>query len=216
MRVIIMKKTKMKITKITPQKKRKNRYNIFVNDEFFEGLDENTVAIHTLYEGKILKEEELEKIRKTEIREKLHDRIINLISKFPKTEYELKNYIKRKGYSDAIAEEEIVRLKKYDLINDRKYAIRYIESNRKYSIRMLKKKLYKKGIDNKIIEEILKKPEIRKKEKEILKKNARKKLRKLKKKEDKKRKLFQYLARKGFDYDDIYNIIEKFLDSGEL
>lgn len=203
------------ITKITPQKKRKNRYNIYVNDEFFEGLDENTIAIHNLYEGKDLTKEKIEKIRQTEIKEKLNDRVINLISKFPKTEYELKNYIRKKGYSETIAEEEIERLKKYDLINDKKYAKRYVETNRKYSKRMLRKKLYKKGINNKIINKILDNPKIEKKEKKILKKNALKKWKRLKDKENKKKKLFQYLARKGFDFDDIYNTVEKFMENEE-
>ncbi len=206
---------KRKITKITPQKKRKNRYNLYINGEFFEGLDQNTVAIHKLYEGKILTEEEIEKIRETEVREKLHDRVINLISKFPKTEFELKRYIKRKGYSDEIAEKEIRRLKKYDLIDDKKYAKRYVESNRKYSKRMLRKKMFKKGIDRKIIDDVLNRPEIDKKEEKILLKVAKKKLNRLKKDEDKKRKLFQYLARKGFDFEDIYDIVDKLLEKEE-
>ena len=210
-----MNQMQMKITKITPQKKRKNRYNLYVNGEFFEGLDQNTVAIHKLYEGKILTDDEIEKIRETEIREKLHDRVINLISKFPKTEFELKRYIRRKGYSEEIAEEEVRRLKKYDLIDDQKYANRYVESNRKYSKRMLRKKLFEKGIDKNIINEVLNQPEVDKKEEEILLKTAKKKLKRLKKDNEKKRKLFQYLARKGFDFEDIYKIIDMFLEKEE-
>ena len=204
---------KMKITKIKKQKRRKNRYNLYVDGEFFEGVDENTVVKLNLYKGKVVEKGDLERIRKVEIEEKLHDKVLRLISRFPKTEKELKDYILKKGYSKEISQKEINRLKEYDLIDDDNYVENYVKSNRKYSIRMLKNKLYKKGVPGKIIEKHLSVEDIQKKELKILKKLAKKKFKRVDTlgEKEQKEKVFAYLARKGFNFDDINKIVKKIL-----
>jgi len=203
----------MKITKIKKQKRRKNRYNLYVDGEFFEGVDENTVVKLNLYKGKVVEKGDLERIRKVEIEEKLHDKVLRLISRFPKTEKELKDYILKKGYSKEISQKEINRLKEYDLIDDDNYVENYVKSNRKYSIRMLKNKLYKKGVPGKIIEKHLSVEDIQKKELKILKKLAKKKFKRVDTlgEKEQKEKVFAYLARKGFNFDDINKIVKKIL-----
>jgi len=203
----------MKITKIKKQKRRKNRYNLYVDGEFFEGVDENTVVKLNLYKGKVVEKGDLERIRKVEIEEKLHDKVLRLISRFPKTEKELKDYILKKGYSKEISQKEINRLKEYDLIDDDNYVENYVKSNRKYSIRMLKNKLYKKGVPGKIIEKHLSGEDIQKKELKILKKLAKKKFKRVDTlgEKEQKEKVFAYLARKGFNFDDINKIVKKIL-----
>ena len=202
----------MKITKLEKQKKRKNRYNLFVDGDFFEGVEENTVAIFNLYVGKEVTASLLEEIRRVEEEEVLHSRMLAYLSRYRKTEKEAFDYILRKGYSETIAKKEIARLKEYKFLDDRKYVEDFVDYNEKYSKRMIRYKLRAKGISEELIDEILLKRFEKKKENEILERIFMKKMKLYKNKKDWKMRVIRALGSKGFSYDDINDLLRKYDD----
>ncbi len=64
-----------------------------------------------------------------------------------RTEKEIKDKLKEKGYSSQDIDESIARLKEYGYLNDENYTLSYIKSNKnKKGIRLISMELAKKGI----------------------------------------------------------------------
>ena len=104
----------------------------------------------------------------------------------------------------------VEKLIKYDLVGDLKFAKWWIEQRQQFrprSIRQLMSELYQKGIDRKIITEVLMEVEVDETQiaKDLVKKNERKW--KGLPDEDKKRKMSEFLGRKGFSWEVIKEII---------
>ena len=55
-----------KVTKIEVQKKRKNRCNIYLDEEFAFGLDQDILLKYDLYKGRELSDADIEKILDSE------------------------------------------------------------------------------------------------------------------------------------------------------
>jgi len=116
-----------------------------------------------------------------------------------RTEKEIMDILKRKEFSDETIKRVIDDFKNVNLIDDLKTA-RYIVQNTKgKSKNEIKFKLKNMGIKDEDIEEILKDyDEVEALKLEIMK--GKKKYKDVK-------KLFAYLLRKGFDYDEIKRMI---------
>lgn len=113
----------------------------------------------------------------------------------------------------AIVEKIILRLNELEYLNDEQFVQDYIADRLKYKprgIMAIKMELFKKGIEKDLIEKYLNRDNIDEKEAadRILANYARK-LKNLPEKEA-KRKIFQYLAGKGFRQDTIYKTIDSF------
>ena len=137
-----------------------------------------------------------------------------------RTESQLRSKLEgKKFYTSEIIDECIKDLKKYGYIDDDSYCERYIELNKNSkSYRVMRLKLYQKGIPNDILDKYFSSKDdgdIKKKEKdekETAKKLLEKKVGDLSIIKDmefkEKSKLFAYLARKGFSYDIIEHLIK--------
>jgi len=189
----------MKITALEPQKKSKTRYNLFVDDVFFEGVEENTIALLNLYKGKEVTTEFLEEIRRIELEERLHTRVLTLVSRYRKTEKEVERYILGRGYSQELARREIARLRDYGFVDDTGLVKDYLRYNEKESLRALRFKLIRKGISGELFDCIASEFPLGEREERALEKAAVKKYRSVKGKKEWRAALFRYLMGKGFD-----------------
>ena len=143
------------------------------------------------------------------------ERAIYIITNYSKTEKQLREKLKKGGkYTDDIIDETIEFLKKHNFLNDEEYAKRFIELHKNnYSIKVLKQKLYQKGIDKKIIDDIFDYDEIDFDEEDIIKKMLLKKcpdyyeIEKDMEPKD-RQKILAYLLRKGFSYDKVADIMK--------
>lgn len=142
------------------------------------------------------------------------ERAIYIITNYSKSEKQLRDKLKKGGkYSDEIIDETIKFLKKHNFINDVDFAKRFVELHKNtYSIKVLKQKLYLKGIKKKVIDDIFEDEELEVDEEAIIKKLLLKKCpdyyereREMEPKE--RQKLLAYLYRKGFSYDKISDIM---------
>jgi regulatory protein len=86
-----------------------------------------------------------------------YDYAIGYISRFPKTEKELRAKLREKGYEDDNIERTMHLLKRDDYINDEKYVRMYIESEvirKGKPLWTIAAKLNQKGADKHLIDEI--------------------------------------------------------------
>lgn len=205
------------ITKLKIQRN-KQRVNLYLDGKFAFGLSLDKVIKKGLAVGQNLTQQQIEKLFFSGQLEKLYHKTLNFLSYRPRSEKEVKDYLKkhlpqelRKKVEDKI----LTKLKKQKLIDDYKFSLWWIEQRltfRPKGKRLLKSELFKKGISREIIDETLStidEQKLKNLAKEMLKKKIKrsKNISKL----ELKKKLFSYLARRGFDFDVIKNVIDETL-----
>lgn len=212
-----------KITSVEPQKKNPKRFNIFLDGEFAFGADEDLVVNRRLVAGKELSSEDVERILKEAEVGKLMERMYRLWNIRSRSEKEARDYLRNLSFKRKVKGQEeistfiidaaIKLLKKKRLINDEEFARSWVESRRKKrGPRVLKQELFQKGINREIIEEIISrysKDSGQAVAEALLEKKMRiwKNLPKL----ELKKKVYEFLIRRGFEYDLVKEIIENLI-----
>ena len=200
------------VTKIEEQKNKK-RFNIFVDDAFFCGLNKETAILFGLKVGKNVESSELERaIFESEVKSAF-EKAIDYISSRMHTKKELSDKLLKKGYTKEVIIEALRKLEDYGYVNDELFAKQFINENNKYSKKILSNKLRQKGIECDIIDKFLS-DKGQETEEYLCDKYVQKYL-KSKKVNDSasKQKLYASIARRGFDFDLIKKTCEKYLNN---
>jgi regulatory protein len=199
----------MRITAIKQQVKRQDRYSIYVDEKYLFSFSENELISSGLKVGQELSEQELLALKDQAVLDKAYDRTLNLISHRPRSEWELRDYMKRKDYDEDVTAQTIERLRERDFVDDLDFARRWVESRRllkSTSKRRLSQELRQKRISDDVISQVLEADETD--EREVLRELIERKRKQTKYQDN--LKLMQYLARQGFNYDDIKSSLDKF------
>ena len=192
----------MKITKITQQVKRADRYSIFVDEKYSFSLSEAALLESKLHSGQELTREQVGEYKKLSADDKLYNQTLRYVAMRPRTAWEIESYLERKGGSPSLTEQILNKLTDIGLIDDEKYAKAFVADRRLLrptSRRKLIAELKKKRISNEYIEQAV--GSEKEDEQASLAEVIAKKRRQPKYQDD--LKLMQYLARQGFNYDDI-------------
>lgn len=192
----------MRITDIKQQVKRKDRYSIFLEGKYSFALSETGLLNSGLRIDQELSEEDLKKLKEEANNDKAIYRVLDLISRRPRSEGEIRDYLKRKQYSEEDIENILNMLSIKGYINDEDFARRWVESRRllkPISKRKLRLELSQKRISDEIINQILDNDETD--EVEVIKELIIKKKAFMRYQDQ--QKLMQFLARQGFNYADI-------------
>ncbi len=201
------------ITSIKAQKNQK-RVNIFLDGKFSFGLDlENFMKLHLKVEQELNEEQIKEIIKKAEFQKTL-DNLLKFTTLRPRSEKEIKDYLKRKKVHESLNTELFSRLNRLDLVDDFKFAKWWVNQRvefKKKSIKDISFELKQKGVDSRTIKNILDDSGID--EIKIVKEILEKKKYKWERydNETKKQKITQYLLGKGFSW----GIISKVVDISE-
>lgn len=218
-----------KVTEVVPQKKsasrRTKRFNVFLDGEFAFGADEDLVVNRRLVIGKVIAPEDLQKILFEAEVGKLMERMYRWFGLRQHSEKEVRDYFRIKNAELGVKKEEkrsqvvidavVEVLKKKGLLNDLEFAKAWVEARRKSKqkgIRAIKVELFQKGIDKEIMDEVIRQQVTGNSEEDLAKIALEKKMRLWKnlRPQEFKQKAFEFLMRKGFEYEVIKEIIEKF------
>lgn len=123
---------------------------------------------------------------------------------------------------DEIIDQLINDFKQKNFINDLEFAKAWVESrSQKLGLRVIKQELFQKGVDREIIEEVISEQVTIYSEQQTAEKILEKKMRvwknlppsELSEKSlrDLKKKAYDFLLRRGFDYEVVKDVIEKFI-----
>lgn len=113
------------ITKVQAQKA-KNRFNIFINDEYAFPVDDNLLVQNRLIKGRTLTEKEIEELREKGELSKGYQAALHFLNFKMRTEKEIKDYLADKDYQSL--DPIIQKLKENRLINDTEYAKSYVRT----------------------------------------------------------------------------------------
>lgn len=202
------------VTKIEPQKKNTNRFNVFIDEKFAFGISAQNLLEKSLKVGKILTAADIEKIAKYENLSKLQDIAMHYLNFRPRSEKELKNHLAKKlalkeniNFSQAqhspLVQTAINKLKKYKFINDLEFAKWFVSSrqtNHIKSSKLIAQELKFRGVDEEIIKKALSKIVD---EKVLAIRTLQKKVKRWANlpESERKKKIYQFLLFKGFSYD---------------
>ncbi len=194
------------ITSIEPQIKDKSRCNIYVDGRFYCGIKLEVAVKYHLKAGMRVDKAELDKIQLETEKSQALDKALTHMSATMKTKKQIRDFLLKKGYVEAVINYVLERLEYYKLIDDAAYCRAYVNSVKGKGKRALEADLIKRGADKRVIEEVLE--ETVEDEDEafaILSKYLRGKT------VDKQTmyKGFKYLLSKGYGYDTAKAALEK-------
>lgn len=198
----------MKITAIKQQVRRQDRYSISVDGKYLFSFSETELINSGLKVNQELSEQELLALKDQALLDKAYDRTLNLISHRPRSEWELRDYLKRKDYDEDVVAQTIERLRARGYVNDADFARRWVETRRllkSTSKRRLAQELRQKRIADDVISQVLEADETD--EGNVLRDLVERKRKQTKYQDD--LKLMQYLSRQGFNYDDIKTALQE-------
>lgn len=187
------------ITDITPQVKDKGRCSLYLDGKFYCGLPLEVAVKHRLKVGGHIEPEELDEMQLENERYVALDKSLTFISASMKTEKQISDYLKDKGYTPAVIEFVLEKMREYRFVDDEEYARQYLRSAGKgKGKRLLALELKRKGVDGDAAEAALSEHEG---EEEAAKAVFLRYMRGREYTKENLYKAFRYLMSKGFDYD---------------
>jgi len=209
-----------KITKIEVQKRNKERVNLFLDGEYAFSISAELVYKEGLKVNKEINFEETKALAENESFIRCKESALRSIEKAYKTEKEIRDKLKLKGYEDNAIDYSIKFLKKYNFLNDKNYAKAFIKDKlNSMGSQKIKYSLIQKGISREIIDEELYDLD-KENEKSIAFNIAKKKLNLIKGKESDNYKisgkLFRYLISKGYSADITNGVVKELMSLEEF
>lgn len=134
------------ITDITPQVKDKQRCSIYVDGSFYCGMTLETVIKYRLKVGDHIDRERLDEIQLENEKSQALDKALTHISATMKTEKQMLDFLKKKGYRPAVCDYVVEKLREYAFVDDAQYCEQYVESaGKKMGGRRIALELKKRG-----------------------------------------------------------------------
>ena len=204
----------MIITKIEKQKRNKNRWSIYTNDEFAVGVSQDTLLNFGLRINDEITEDTIKKLVEYDEYVFAKKGILDFLSYRIRSTAEIREKLRSKNISPRTSEKVMENLRELGLINDEEFAVQLIQSyisKNPLGRKVILQKLFQKGVPKQICEKVLENIFSSLNEKELAYSNFKKYFPKLRTKDinQKKKKVFDFLARKGFDFDIINEIIKE-------
>jgi regulatory protein len=205
-----------RITAIEAQKKNPERVNIYLDDEFAFGLTRFVAG--WLQVGQTLTQEKIAQLQAEEAREATFRRALHFLSYRPRSLAEIRQNLSKHNVQQALIEETLERLQQQGLANDEQFARAWVENRNTFrprSRRALRMELRQKGLEDELIQAVL---DENLDDEALAYQASLRKARKLNGLEwpDFRRKLSEFLARRGFSFSVITPIVRKVWDEKQM
>ena len=136
-----------------------------------------------------------------------------LLRQRPRSVYEIRNRLRLKGYADPLIEDIVASLERTGDLDDERFARFWVESRMHMNPAgdvVLRHELKRNGISDGIIETVLTEKAEKYDEYELALSMAKDRFERLKKLDRRKatKRIYDYLLRRGFKYDNIRKVVE--------
>lgn len=197
------------------QKKNAKRISVFIDDKFAFGLHQDVLLQHSLHSGMELDEQQIKALLEADALLRAKEAAITYLGHRARSEQEVRTKLKRKGFDEEIIATVVKRLHELSYLNDESFAQNYVRSRFKvkgYGPQRIRSELRRLGIPDALIsqtiEDLLPKQDVSERALE----EAKKRLKRLRNESDmtkKRRKLFDFLLRRGHTTDVAREVIEQ-------
>jgi regulatory protein len=199
-----------RVTAIAEGKRRKRRVNIFLDDKFAFSLEAEVALKEGIKVGQELSEGDIEALTGAELSQRCYDAALRYLDYRPRSQAELKQRLARRGFDSDTIEATIARLKELGLVDDLAFARFWQENRQAFSPRsrwLLRRELKQKGVADEVIERVVADVD----DEDGAYQAAIAKAHKLPASDYEvfRRRLGEYLQRRGFGYGVIKNTLKK-------
>ncbi|HEX5808092.1 MAG TPA: RecX family transcriptional regulator [Anaerolineales bacterium] len=197
-----------KITALAVQKKNPNRVNIHLDGEFAFGLARIVAA--WLRVGQELNDEKIEQLQAEDARERAYQQAILFLSYRARSESEIRQNLRKHEIPEPIIEQTLERLRQDGLANDDQFARAWVENRsvfRPRSRRLMAMELRQKGLNDEAVASATADVD----DAALAYEAALKRVSRLKGLEwnEFRKKLSDFLARRGFSYSVIAPVVTR-------
>ncbi len=199
-----------KITRLVAGKSREKRVNVHLDGKYAFSLLAEVVLKEGLRVGQELSDEDQERLTGVDGYQRCLNAAIRFLGYRPRSEAEIRQRLLKHGYDGANIDKAIARLKEQGLVDDTAFARFWIENRESFSPRsrrLTRLELQRKGLDIEVIDQIV--SEVN--DSDSAYRAALSKVRRLSPADYQvfRRRLAQYLGRRGFDYEVIKETVER-------
>ncbi len=204
------------ITKISDQRRRSNRRNVYLDGVFAFGVNLNVVARFRLREGMSLTAEQVADIERGEVRQEVFDKATQHLGQRLHSRAELHRKLMRREYGERIINDVLDQLEQLGYVDDKRFATAKATSaaqHKHHGKRRAAAELIKAGVTGETARRALEDVYETHDSMAVARQLAKKKAPSLRKLEPHvaKRRLVGMLLRRGFTYDDIRPVIDEVL-----
>lgn len=146
----------MRITALEQQVKNPERVNLYVDGKFALGISAELMLKMNLHLDQELSAADLEALQNEETRQQAVERAINYLSFRPRSQAEVRRYLRKKETPPDIIEAVLERLQRLDYLDDRSFASFWVENRERFNPRgsqALRNELRQKGVEREIVDE---------------------------------------------------------------
>lgn len=150
------------ISRITTQKKNKDRYNIYLlegdKENYGFSVDETILIEYHLHKGLELDEKTVDDLMDEDTMQKAYNMVIHYLSYRMRTEKEVVDYLKQKEIPEIYIAQIMDKLMQNKLINDRDFAEAFVRTRINTSSKgskIIQRELSEKGVSKKIADEAI-------------------------------------------------------------
>lgn len=186
------------ITSIEPQKRDKNRCSIFIDGRFYCGLTLETAVKYRLKVGMHVEKAFLDEVQLETEKSTALDKALTHISASMKTERQIRDFLNKKGYTCAVCEYVIEKMRYYGFLDDYAYCKAYITGCTGRGKKLLEADLIRRGAERGAIERALSECE---EDAEEARAVADKYLRGKERTRENLYRAMKYLVSRGYSYD---------------
>ena len=197
-----------KITALEVQKRNPNRVNIYLDGEFAFGLARIVAA--WLRTGQELSDEKIEQLQAEDARERAFQQAMLFLSYRARSESEIRQNLRKHEIPEAVIEQTLERLRQDGLANDTQFARAWVENRtvfRPRSRRLMAMELRQKGLNEEAVSSAVESVD----DEALAYEAAQKRAARFKGLEwnEFRKKLSDFLARRGFSYSVIAPVVTR-------
>ncbi len=202
------------VTRLAQQKRDAERVSVFIDGAFAFGLALDLVARAGLCKGQVLSVDEQQALLDDEERLRAKAAALDYIAYQARTEEEVRRKLTRKGFAEAAAEEAVARMQELGYLDDEGYARAYTRgrlAGRGHGPQRIRNDLRRRGVAPKtidaVLDEVVEADDLR----ETALRHGRKRWLRLASEDDprkRRKKLSDFLVRRGYGYDLVREIVE--------
>jgi regulatory protein len=199
-----------RVTAIAEGKRRKRRVNVFLDDKFAFSLEAEVASKEGIKVGQELSEGDIEALNRSELAQRGYEATLRYLDYRPRSREELKQRLARRGFDGDTIATTLARLQEQGLVDDLAFARFWQENRQAFSPRsrwLVRRELRQKGVADEVIERVVANVD----EEDGAYQAAIAKARSLPlgDYEGFRRRLGEYLKRRGFGYGVIKNTLKK-------
>lgn len=193
------------VSAVEPQKKNKDRYNVYVDGEYAASLGAEALVTFGIREGAAVNRNALKEAVHRDNAQYAFDTAAGLLAHKMRTRAELGQRLAERGIDEAAAHEALDKLAAYGYVDDEKFAGEYVRSavqTGRWGRKAVAYRLKEKGLSQSVIDAALGEY-TEEDERRIARRQMEAAARRLKGVEARRQRqrIYAALARHGFDYD---------------